>query len=153
MYSIHFWQHSIYPTNHVNTHITHKRIQLGWQSLLSRSHFQLACLIYKTISNKAPKYLNDRLKLRPFSTLISRSGRLPPPRIFDYHSSRTEAWKSSFSILGHSLLNSLAVAWIWHERIMEFKKWLYHILLKLEIKEWSVIASRYNLTHPNVTCM
>ena len=93
------------PKNHVNAHLTHKRLQLGWLSLTSRRHFQLACLIYKTISNTVPKYLNDRLKLRPFSALTTRSVRLPP-RIFDYHSARTKAWKSFFLILGHSLLNS-----------------------------------------------
>ena len=137
------------PTNHVNTHLTHKRLQLGWLSLASRRHFQLACLIYKTISNTVPKYLNDRLKLRPFSALTARSVRLPP-RIFDYHSARTEAWKSSFSLLGRSLLNSLAVTSFSHERITEFKKWLYPILLKLEIDEWSVRVARDNLTPPNV---
>ena len=140
------------PTSNVNTHLTHKRLQLGWLSLTSRRYFQLACLIYKTISNNNPKYLSDRLTVRQFSALTSRSIRLPP-RIFDYPSPRTEAWKFSFSILGRSFLNRLAVTSFSHNRTIEFKNWLYSILLKLEIDEWSVTVARENYAPHNVTAL
>ena len=69
--------------SNVDTHLTNNRLQLDWLSLTSKRYFQLACLIYKRISNNNPKYLSDRLVLWQFSALTSRSIRLLA-RIFDY---------------------------------------------------------------------
>ena len=106
------------PTTYVNNHLTHKRLQLGWLSLTNSRHFQMGCLIYNTISNKNPKYFDERLKLRNFFGFTSI--RLSP-RIFNYAYPRTIAWQSSFLILGCSLLNRLVVTSFSQDRITEFK--------------------------------
>ena len=139
------------PKSNVNTHLTHKRLQLGWLSLTSRRYFQFTYLIYKTTSKNNSKYLSDRLALWQFSALTSRSICLPPC-IFDYLTPKMKL-ENSPSQYQDSLLNRLAVTSFSHYRTMEFKKWLYPILLKLKIDKWSLIASRENYTSHNMTAL
>ena len=137
------------PNMHISTHLTQKRLELGWLSLSGRRHLQLAHLSYKTIALQKPSYLSDRLKLRSHQQITSRSLRLPP-RPFDFPSPRTEAWKTSFSISSRMLLNTLVVTLIHRSRVTEFKKWLYTIFLKQEIEQWRCRALRENLLSLNL---
>ena len=49
------------PTSNFSTHLTHKRLELGWLSLTGRRHFQLALLMYRTIVTKTPSYSSTTL--------------------------------------------------------------------------------------------
>ena len=146
------------PTSSTFTHLTHKRLELGWLTLSSRRQLQLALLMYKTIVSQTPEYLSQDLTLRPFSKIISRPSRIPP-RAFDLPSPRTESWKSSFSYAGRSLLSTLVVTSFDRDRVLEFKNWLYALFLKLEVEQWrseatlqrfSPISSISLLPHPTL---
>ena len=129
------------PNMHISTHLTQKRLELGWLSLSGRSHLQLAHLSYKTIALQKPSYLSDRLKIRSHQQITSRSLRLPP-RPFDFPSPRTEAWTKLLLHFEPHALNTLAVTLIHRSRVTEFKKWLYTLFLKQE--QWRCRALREN---------
>ena len=133
------------PTSSTFTHLTHKRLELGWLTLSSRRQLQLALFMYKTIAFHNPEYLAQGLTLRPLNRVVSRPPRLPP-RAFDLPSARTESWKSSFSYAGRSLLNTLVVTSFNRERVLEFKNWLYALFLKHEVEQWRTEATLQRFT-------
>ena len=145
------------PTSNVSTHLTQKRLELGWLSLTGRRHLQLAMLIYKTIATNTPPYLANSVPPLDNTILSSRSLRLPPCP-FDFKSPRTKAWKHSFTTYGRSFLCTLVVTVFDPNRPVEFKNWLYTLFLKHEIDKCSSKASRKHYTstdlisllpHPN----
>lgn len=134
------------PSHDISTRLTHRRLELGWLSLNSRRHLQLACLMFSVVSHKQPSYLYSSLKLRNSTQLSTRPVRTAP-RMFEYKSPRTEAWARSFFIAGQELLNKLGITVYDAHRTKQFKTWLYKLLLHLETQSWKTIAT-INTYHP-----
>ena len=73
-------------------HITHKLLELNWLNMSDRRHLHSACLFHKIIVNKAPGYLQKKIKFRSdvHNINVRFRGRITPP----IH--RTEKFKASF---------------------------------------------------------
>ena len=123
------------PSSDILTRLTHRRLQLGWLTLESRRHLQLACQMYSVVSSHTPSYLYSDLKIRNLEQLQSRPIRTIP-HLFTYKAPHTQSWLSSFHISSQSFLNTLGITSFSLDQTKQFKTWLYRFLIRAEIDEW-----------------
>ena len=128
------------PTIDITSHLTHRRLHLGWLSITSRQHLKLAGLAYSVLAKQHPSYLANHLKLTPIQIQDRRPARRPP-QDFEYSNPRTSAWRKSFTISSKKLMNSLAITEFDPCRHSEFKSWCFDLFLLLEIEAWQSESS------------
>ena len=119
----------------ITSHLTHRRLHLGWLSITGRQHLKLASLAYSVLTKQHPPYLSARLKYTPIPPSDRRPTRTPPQE-FEYAVPRKSAWEKSFTISAKRLLNSLATTEFDVQRLKEFKTWCFQLFLLLEIEAW-----------------
>ena len=111
------------PSANITTHLTHRRLHLGWLSIASRHHLKLASLAYSVITKKHPPYLSTHLQYTSMPPRDRRPTRTPP-QDFEYTVPRKAAWENSFTVSAKKLLNSLAITEFDLHRLKKFKFWV-----------------------------
>ena len=72
---------SRFPSANITTHLTHRRLHLGWFSIASRHYSKLASLAYSVIIKKHPPYLSTHLQYTPIPPLHRRPNQNTPSRL------------------------------------------------------------------------
>ena len=49
------------PSADITSHLTHRRLHLGWLSITARQHLKLAVMAYNVVTKQHPPYLETRL--------------------------------------------------------------------------------------------
>ena len=91
------------PTANITTHLTHRRLHLGWLSIASRHHLKLASLAYSVITKKHPPYLSTHLQYTPIPPLDRRPNQNTSSRLRVYGTQ-----KSCLEELPHSVCEEIA---------------------------------------------
>ena len=101
---------------------------LHWLPIEQRVKFKVLCLVYKSLHQEAPAYLQDLFKYRTsvYTTRSVSAGDLDPPRTYTKTFGRSRA----FSCIGVKLWNELPMAIKTVPNIINFKKSLKTELFK-----------------------
>ena len=99
--------------------------KLNWMPIQDRIKFHKAVLIYKSLNNLAPTYLND--SLNPCSNVHNRSLRATTNNNLYLPKPRTESLKKTFSYSGSKIWNNLTMDIKSAESLSSFKsKYIQH---------------------------